>query len=547
MLALYLLMKKTRFGQALRATIQHRDAARLVGIDTDRIAGYGFGLGLATAAVGGTALALDSTIYPSLHWHWIGPLMAIIVVGGLGSVPGAAIAAMVLGMLQSLLQIPFGTTWAQTDLLRRAVRDPGVPAAGILRRSPCAAILSQRAGSARVGSVVGRRSLVGAVWCCRSRRWRPNPYILSVGRRASLNYAVLSTVVELRRRVHRVHLARARRACPGSAPTAPALLVTKAGLPSFVALSSPPLHRGRCWRFRSASRRCGCAGASFVIVSIALVLILLLVFQSWASFTGGSRGLVVPRPFPDLLRPEHHRVFFFLFAGLLAVALLAWWLIDRSRFGLGLKAIREDEDKAQALGMPTFAYKLVVFVVSAAFTALAGGMYALWFGDLDPVFQFSILTGSYMVLMALLGGVRHLFGPLLGALIVGNALEYFKVEYGDTPLHLVATGLLLGVVVMFMPDGVIPAIVGAVRPVLPARRASIREVTAAELLESDRPEADATRAGSAGAAAPRGRRTDDRGPMRTATTAAARPACAAWRRSSSPSPSAGSPRSTARR
>ena len=114
MLTLYLLMMKTRFGQALRATIQHRDAARLVGIRTDRIAGYGFGLGLATAAVGGTALALDATIYPSLHWHWIGPLMAIIVVGGLGSVPGAAIAALVLGMLQSLLQIPFGTTWAQT-------------------------------------------------------------------------------------------------------------------------------------------------------------------------------------------------------------------------------------------------------------------------------------------------------------------------------------------------------------------------------------------------------------------------------------------------
>ncbi len=114
MLALYLLMTRSRFGKALRATIQHREAAQLVGIDTDRIAGYGFGLGLATAAIGGTALALDTTIYPSLHWHWIGPLMAIIVVGGLGSVPGAAMAAMALGIAQSMLQIPFGTTWAQT-------------------------------------------------------------------------------------------------------------------------------------------------------------------------------------------------------------------------------------------------------------------------------------------------------------------------------------------------------------------------------------------------------------------------------------------------
>ena len=114
LLALYLLMKRSRFGQSLRATIQQPEAARLLGIDTDRVAGYGFGLGLATAAIGGTALSLDSTIYPSLHWHWIGPLMAIIVIGGLGSIPGAAIAAMVLGVSQSLLQIPMGTTWAQT-------------------------------------------------------------------------------------------------------------------------------------------------------------------------------------------------------------------------------------------------------------------------------------------------------------------------------------------------------------------------------------------------------------------------------------------------
>jgi len=111
---LYLLLKKSRMGQALRATIQHKEAAQLIGINTERIASYGFGLGLAIAAIGGTALSLDSTIYPSLHWRWIGPLMAIIVVGGLGSIAGAAAAAMVLGLAQSLLQLPMGTTWAQT-------------------------------------------------------------------------------------------------------------------------------------------------------------------------------------------------------------------------------------------------------------------------------------------------------------------------------------------------------------------------------------------------------------------------------------------------
>ena len=224
-------------------------------------------------------------------------------------------------------------------------------------------------------------------------------------------------------------------------------------------------------------------GASFVIVSIAMVLILLLVSQSWSEVTGGSSGLRVPRPFgEDVLRPEQHERFFYLHVALVVVALLVWWAIDRSRFGMGLKAIREDEDKAQSLGVPTFRYKLVVFVISAFFTALAGGLYALWFGYLDPIFQFSILIGSYMVLMSLLGGIRSLLGPVVGAVIVGYALEYFKNQYGDTQFHLVALGLLLGVVVLFMPDGVLPAIGSLVNRFRPTA-ASIREESAAELLE----------------------------------------------------------------
>lgn len=262
------------------------------------------------------------------------------------------------------------------------------------------------------------------------------------------------------------------------------LLIRDVGLPSFVAwLVAGALVLLITIPVGIAALRV--RGASFVIVSISFVLILLLVFQAWGSFTGGSDGLVVPRPFPDLLRPEHHRTFFYLFAALLVVMLVAWWAIDRSRFGTGLKAIREDEDKAQALGVPTRNYKLVAYVVSATFTGLAGGMYALWFGDLDPIFQFSIMLGSYMVLMALFGGVRHLFGPLLGAVVVGTGLEYFKLEFGDTQFHLVATALLLGVVVLFMPDGIIPAAQALFKRFGP-QDSSIREMTAAELLERNR-------------------------------------------------------------
>lgn len=221
-------------------------------------------------------------------------------------------------------------------------------------------------------------------------------------------------------------------------------------------------------------------GSSFVIVTIALVLVLQLLFQSWGSVTGGSAGLVVPRPFPDMLRPEHHETFFYLFLALLAVTLLAWTLIDRSRFGASLKGVREDEDKAESLGAPTGKLKLVAFVISAFFVAVAGGFYALWFGDLDPLFQFRIVLSSTIVLMALLGGVRFLFGPLIGALIVGSALEYFVLNYGETQFHLVATGLLLALVVLFLPDGVLTGVAQLLRRFRP-QETSIREVSAEEL------------------------------------------------------------------
>ena len=230
-------------------------------------------------------------------------------------------------------------------------------------------------------------------------------------------------------------------------------------------------------------------GASYVIVSIALVLILLLVFQSWSSVTGGSNGLRVPRPFgPEVLRPEQHVLFYYLHIALLVVMLALWWAIDRSRFGAGLRAIREDEDKAQSLDIATFAYKLGVYVISAFFTAVAGGLYALWFGFLDPIFQFSILIGSYMVLMSLLGGIRSLFGPVLGAIVVGVGLEFFKAQYGDTQFHLVALGLLLVIVVLVMPEGVIPTVAQQLNRLRPTAT-SIREETAEELAERRRSQA----------------------------------------------------------
>jgi branched-chain amino acid transport system permease protein len=109
---LFVILKKTRYGQALRATMQHPTAARLIGVDTERARAIGFGIGLSTAAVGGAVLALIQTFFPAGHYAWIAKLMAIIVVGGLGSVSGAAAAAILLGVLEALVLVTLDATWA---------------------------------------------------------------------------------------------------------------------------------------------------------------------------------------------------------------------------------------------------------------------------------------------------------------------------------------------------------------------------------------------------------------------------------------------------
>jgi len=227
-------------------------------------------------------------------------------------------------------------------------------------------------------------------------------------------------------------------------------------------------------------------GASFVIVTIALVYITNLIAQGWRSVTGGSQGLTVPPPVA-LDRSVRHLLFYYCFLAFLGLALLLWWYIGRSKFGMGLKAVREDEDKAESLGVPTTGFKVAAFSISAGMTAIGGGLYALWFGNMDPIFVFAIIIGTNMVLMSLLGGIRYLFGPLVGALIITPSTEYFLATFGATQIHLVASGVLLAIVVLVMPDGIIPTVSRfAARRRPPA--ASIREQSPVALDASARSE-----------------------------------------------------------
>ncbi|HUH07593.1 MAG TPA: branched-chain amino acid ABC transporter permease, partial [Egibacteraceae bacterium] len=195
-------------------------------------------------------------------------------------------------------------------------------------------------------------------------------------------------------------------------------------------------------------------GASFVIVTLALVYIGGLTAQAWRGLTGGSTGFTVPSPPSTALGP--HLLFYYVFLALFLVILALTWWLRRSKFGLGLVAIREDEDKAEMLGINTMLYKLVAFTLSATFVGVGGGLYGHWRLILYPVFVFSIVFGVSMILSSLLGGLRSLWGPALGALLFIPGSYYLLTSHPQ--IHVLLTGALLGAVVLFLPDGIIPSV-----------------------------------------------------------------------------------------
>lgn len=212
--------------------------------------------------------------------------------------------------------------------------------------------------------------------------------------------------------------------------------------------------------------------ATFVIVTIAFMFMLQLLAENLTSLTGGGAGLAFPNPpwrgsFFDI-------PFYYAMLALALVGLAASWWIRRSKFGLGLLAIRDDEDKALAVGVPARAFKLTAFVISAALVGMIGGVYGYYVTFIYPQFVVDPLIGISMVLMVFLGGLGTLWGPVLGALILEPAQLWLAYNYGASRLYLVLYSAVFLLVILFMPRGIIPSaseLIGRRRAKTPAARA----------------------------------------------------------------------------
>lgn len=221
-------------------------------------------------------------------------------------------------------------------------------------------------------------------------------------------------------------------------------------------------------------------GLPFIIVTISLVIILQYMALNLTDITGGAPGLQVPQaPFPPGTYEEY---FYWAMLVVFTLTLLACAYVRRSRLGLMMFAVREDEDKARGLGVATSVPKYAAFAGCAAFSAMAGAVWAYYLSTVYPQFAFD---GEFLamgiILVAYLGGIGTLWGPFVGALILTPAQQYFAYSLGGSQLYLIAYAAVFIVVMLFLPRGVVTTIADRALRRSRRRRQVVEELATAEL------------------------------------------------------------------
>ncbi|HMF89164.1 MAG TPA: branched-chain amino acid ABC transporter permease [Candidatus Angelobacter sp.] len=198
-------------------------------------------------------------------------------------------------------------------------------------------------------------------------------------------------------------------------------------------------------------------GPYFTLSTIAFAEVLRLGAANLTA-TGGAIGLSTPALFRPRTFFETHLLstvqqFYLAAVTLAAVCFVINYATSKSRPGYYLMAIREDEETAAAVGISTAGYKLRALLISAFLTALGGALYGSAFQYIVPDSALSIEISVQMAIITMLGGAGTLLGPVIGAILLLGASEVFKNRFQES--HLLIYGILIVVVVLFLPEGIV--------------------------------------------------------------------------------------------
>jgi len=189
-------------------------------------------------------------------------------------------------------------------------------------------------------------------------------------------------------------------------------------------------------------------GPYFTLSTIAVGEVVRLVALNWNDLTGGAVGIVIR---PSVFSGTSKVPYYYIVLAIAAVTVMLCKSINRRKLGYYLLAIREDEETAESIGIDTTKYKLVALAISASLTSIAGAFYANYFLFVDPTIVLPLALSVEIVLIAIVGGLGAVAGPVLGAVLLKLSSEGFRNEFAQA--NLLIYGLLLIIVILFMPGG----------------------------------------------------------------------------------------------
>jgi branched-chain amino acid transport system permease protein len=194
-------------------------------------------------------------------------------------------------------------------------------------------------------------------------------------------------------------------------------------------------------------------GIYFTIATLALSVVVQTFITNW-DYVGGSRGLYIMRPTEAPMFGSYVNYLFFLMVVLAVLAVVVARVIERSTFGYGLAAIRDDEAAAAAAGVPTLRLKLIAATISGALMGMAGAPLPFYLTYIEPTSSFSLAYTVNSVAMPLVGGTTSWIGPVIGAVLLGSMQQAMTVLISSS-INLLIVGVLLVLFVVAAPNGIL--------------------------------------------------------------------------------------------
>jgi branched-chain amino acid transport system permease protein len=446
-LLLWLFLERSRIGAKVRAGVDNAVMAAGLGANIPALFTGIFGLGVALAALGGIAAAPVIGLYPGMDSEILIPAFIVIVIGGMGSLRGAFVGSLLIGIADT-----FGKAYFQSIALFLIYL--AMTAVLLIRPQGLFGIKYTDIAIAPAIATTSRPSTVqrSAIEVLVLLALLALPFLLTDYPRALISeifiFAIFAMSLDLLLGFTGL-MSLGHAAFFGLGAYAVAVLGTQFGVNAWLGVAAGIVVAG-----------CGAAligffcvrtgGIPFLMLTLAFSQLVFSVALKWRDITGGSDGIAIAER-PGFLGYDlsHSLVMYFMALSFFA---MTYWGLRRllnAPLGHAFVGIRENEQRMMAIGYPTRAYKLLSFTIAGAIAGLAGGLYAIFNGFISADAVYWTTSGDILI-MTMLGGAGTLIGPALGAAIV-LLMKNVVSSYSEHWLAII--GITFVCCVMFFPGG----------------------------------------------------------------------------------------------